>query len=216
MTEDKVYAADLCTFYSHCLSRNELDTKLRSGDIQIADFTGWSWLIINDAKVVIFAKVIKTTLHSKFVMYLNMIHVNTVSMMHKFHSEYIVKSRESVWKADNEVLSYPNAGASVNFAGCAKHIGLLEPDSISGTIIGLPAVWLLAEVIAVTQVALGITNATVDIRIAKANITSPALLANNRMPLVHITPNQQTIQYWSKANITRVLVLTDYNNCIVG
>ena len=227
---EQINAIRMCTDTSARLLAHELCSKVLSGNLIKENLAGWSWCILNEYHVTLFVHVKYAKLYDEFIIDTDLIHVQSKLLMNKFDKLNISKRINDVWKQHNQRLSVPtnvirlsyNKDTITQSTGCAKYIGLLEYDQTSDTIIGSPAIWLLANVISVAQISLGLNNAAVQIQSGGlVMITGPEEFIDNTnesnyMPLVHIVSGLQTNEFWASLSLTGSMVLTEYNNCIIG
>ena len=208
------------------MADNELYEKLCNGTISKKHLDGWSWFTVANYNIVVFVKVDKVQFYDKFTIDHSMLHVETEALMNTFNNDYVLKKPGIAWhRLDDRSNTMRRLGslpgdmrvdAFRTSTGSGKHIGVLGINETSMTVIGSPAIWLLAEAIRETQNKLGLTNATVTIQPEEPIKISFEQLENGCMYCVRIVAGNQTSEYWKNAHLEGVLVLTAYNNCIVS
>ena len=211
-----MYAASLCMDVLQRLSSTTLHDKLCNGFLRKEDLAGWSWFIMDKYDKIVFVQVNNEgKMLQDLIANTNTIHNNSRCIIDSFHSQWIYKQRNDIWKIDNnDNLAQIIAETTGDFAGCAKYCGFLQKESLQAVISGSPALWLFAQTILVTQVNLGYTDAAVVIQ--PAGMVKILDDYGGYMLLIHIIPGMQTNDYWDNIDISGSIVLSQYNNCIIG
>jgi len=205
MESTKVYAVDLKEDVIGRISAEDLRRVITSGALSVADLAGWSWLTIREhGGVTVFANVARAAFVDKLTIHSTNIHPESKIVMDMFDGRSVSKSPSEPWRSN---MYFDTGIASPRERSSADCLGFCSAFMV---ITSSPTLWLLAELIEVTQQREGYISAGIEIE--RAGMTT---VPSGHMPLLRIVPGKQTDEYWKSSAFAGFLVLTEFNTCII-